>query len=805
MANIATEIKNFLTAIYGKDVRASMVSLAEKLNHEVENNTTDAKNAADRANTSASNADVATTKANTATERANTAASNAEKATSEAQVATQNANTATGNANTAAGNANAAANRVDTAINAANTAAENANQQALNAQNAAGDARAIIEETQIAKQAAMTAADEAHTAANSANAAAENANQAAANANSMPDRVADLEKETTQLKGDLAELPNNETLIGNVAEVVKTEVPLVKVAEQPTIVSSIDKMTDTSKVYVLSSDMEYYQYEETKGVNYNLFKISEVSYQMRLQDDAEDMVSSNTSNLVTGWIPVEYGKRYAFSVLKDGSRTVGGVDDTFIVRANAKKADNTVVVWGKDFPNASSTNGVALTILDSDIVAVQLHINISRGTTLNISTPTLLGAYEPMIVAGDTADEAVQNAINLSYLDGDAEVEGTAGWFSKKMKYNQPANYDERVIKLEKKTTELEEKTTELEEKITELEERITEPNSASPFYRNVNFGCLPYGYFRGLSNSYSEDGFTGNTQYADYIAKFKALMVGHEAYVTETNLGNASDGQAIYLYDFKPVRWDNEAKAIPKIIIVAGQHGAEKCNVFGLYYFVKDLLNNWFNSPQLEYLRHHVELMIVPVTNPYGFDNFINTNANGVNINRNYSSNWVLFDDTTSLQYGGAQPFDQPESQIIRDLVLNNNDCVMLVDSHTNSTVPAKSWDNLGYYGIEDRTDEYYERMRDALPELVSKLSPNWNVDYNLNAPDTRFGFLTASAGGNGALRTWAGDNNVLCVLIEGFSGFVGDASPASPNVFKANEEQMVNWLITAMNYLSK
>lgn len=88
MANIATEIKNFLTAIYGKDVRASLVSLAEKLNHEVENNTVAANNAAYSANEAAVNA-------NAATERANTAAEGAEEAI--------------GNANTAASNANVAA------------------------------------------------------------------------------------------------------------------------------------------------------------------------------------------------------------------------------------------------------------------------------------------------------------------------------------------------------------------------------------------------------------------------------------------------------------------------------------------------------------------------------------------------------------------------------------------------------------------------------------------------------------------------------------------------------------------------
>lgn len=60
------------------------------------------------------------------------------------------------------------------------------------------------------------------------------------------------------------------------------------------------------------------------------------------------------------------------------------------------------------------------------------------------------------------------------------------------------------------------------------------------------------------------------------------------------------------------------------------------------------------------------------------------------------------------------------------------------------------------------------------------------------------------SGAVGNGILRTWACDNKILGVLIEGFAGFV-EGEAVSADVFKANEEQMVNWLITAVNYLSK
>lgn len=113
------------------------------------------------------------------------------------------------------------------------------------------------------------------------------------------------------------------------------------------------------------------------------------------------------------------------------------------------------------------------------------------------------------------------------------------------------------------------------------------------------------------------------------------------------------------------------------------------------------------------------------------------------------------------------------------------------------------KTSEQLGYYGINVIDDDYFNRVRNALPELMSKISANFNVDYNLDTPDTCFGFLTTSTG-SGILRTWICDNKIAGVLIEGFAGFVGKKA-VTAEVFKANEEQMVNWLITASYYLSQ
>lgn len=603
----------------------------------------------------------------------------------------------------------------------------------------------------------------------------------------------DIDNLSNQINNYQYELTDEEKQ--EIANTVKTEVPLVKSAEKPIIVDSIEKMIDTSKQYVLSLDGYFYEYIEIDGVNYNLLKLSEVSYSSRLQNDESGIISSNANNLVTGWIPVQYGKYYTPSVLYNGERIVGNSEFSLIVRVNVKLDNGSIIVYGNVVDDRQAIlyqPGIneTITLEHENAVAIMLHFLVGNN---DISTKAKFEAYEPMVVEGNTIEEATNKATTYTYLDGDVEVESIVEWRSTGMNYNQPADYEDRVIELEKDVDNLE----------TKVEELKYNPISSSPYYRDVNFGILPFTYYKGVADSYENSAFSWNTKYADYMALWKSLVANHTDYVTETVLGVASDGQTIYLYDFKPIRISNQKKPIPKIIIVCGQHGGETANIFGLYYFVDNILNRWNKHPSLEYLRNHVELMIIPVLNTYGFDNQSYKNANGVNLNRNYDSNWILETDTTSLQYGGASPFDQTETQIVRDLLLANTDAVLVVDSHVNGGGVVSAYSDINYYGVCASTDSYYNRMVDAVAHNLSAISGNFNLDYELGQPNIILGFLN-NADGVGLLRNWARDNNFVSVLIEGFGGFPSRTAFTS-EVFKANEEIIVNWLITAMNYLSK
>ena len=556
---------------------------------------------------------------------------------------------------------------------------------------------------------------------------------------------------------------------------------------KPEFANSIDELNasgDATKLYVLPDG---YIYAYRTFENYNLLKLSEVSYSSRLQNDVSGIVSSTVSNLVTGWIPVQYGKYYTPSILFNGSRIVGSSTFSLIVRVNVKLADGTIIVYGNTFDDRNKilyTPGVneTITLEHENAVAVMLHFFINNQ---DISTQEKFGAYQPMVIEGDSVEDATNKATTYKYVNGD--VVDVANWYNTGHAF-VPADYEDRIINLESDVNNLKQNQT-----------------FVSPYFRDVNFGVLPFTYYKGVADSYENSAFGWTTKYADFIAMWKSVVANHSGYVTETALGTASDGQTIYLYDFKPVRLSNADKPIPKIIIIAGQHGGESCNIYGLYYFVNNLLNKWNKHPALEYLRNHVELMIVPVLNTYGFgkpaDGY--KNANGVNLNRNYDSNWAFVSDTTSTQYGGAKPFDQPETQIVRNLLLNNTDAVLVIDSHVNGGSKVANYSDINYYGISPSSDSYFNRMVDAVAHNLSAISANFNIDYALDQPNVIMGFLNNNDG-VGILRDWGRDNNFVTVLVEGFGGFP-NRTAYTAEVFKANEEIIVNWLITAMNYLGK
>lgn len=141
MADISTEIAAFQNAVYGEEVRGSMISLAEKLNDVCEDTESTVDSFESSITTAISNANTATANANTARDNANAAATAANNAASSAESAADNATSAA----TEATNTNSAMLTAETA----RANAESARAEAESERRTAEQGRVSAEQSRV--------------------------------------------------------------------------------------------------------------------------------------------------------------------------------------------------------------------------------------------------------------------------------------------------------------------------------------------------------------------------------------------------------------------------------------------------------------------------------------------------------------------------------------------------------------------------------------------------------------------------------------------------------------------------------
>lgn len=169
MADISAEIAAFQNAVYGEEVRSSMVSAIEKINGVAE----DAESTVEGFSLGVTQA---ISNANTAASVANTAASNANTKATAANTAATNANTA----RTAANNAATAANNAASAATTTNTNITNAESARVTAEQARATAESARQANEQSRQTAETArvnAESARASAESSRASTESQRQ----------------------------------------------------------------------------------------------------------------------------------------------------------------------------------------------------------------------------------------------------------------------------------------------------------------------------------------------------------------------------------------------------------------------------------------------------------------------------------------------------------------------------------------------------------------------------------------------------------------------------------------------------
>ena len=235
---------------------------------------------------------------------------------------------------------------------------------------------------------------------------------------------------------------------------------------------------------------------------------------------------------------------------------------------------------------------------------------------------------------------------------------------------------------------------------VTELFEELGDKDTTKSLYsfRSVDAVCDHYSNEADMVDIPKGEGNRYIDPVNDIYALYDGLVAAYPGYVTRELMGEITPDMVqtpntaawqqsgeqlpaltetlpIYRYDFKPpMLMGSKTDDVSKILYCSGTHGGEISPVLQGYRFFKDLCENWQNQELLKSLRFNCHFTVIPIVNPYGIKFSRKTNERGVNLNRNFTKEWVYVEDdgTYKSPYGGEAPATELATRRIEEMTAN-------------------------------------------------------------------------------------------------------------------------------------
>ena len=241
---------------------------------------------------------------------------------------------------------------------------------------------------------------------------------------------------------------------------------------------------------------------------------------------------------------------------------------------------------------------------------------------------------------------------------------------------------------------------------------------------------------FGGL-NMYKSSGSTGDYHtYAETVEFMKDLVERFPDLAQLVSTGQSLEGREIYVLKISDHVSIDESE--PNIFISGCHHAREWISVEIPLLFARYLLENYNSHQQSTDMVNGGQIYIMPIQNPDGLEYSIHTyrwwrknrryNGNlswGVDPNRNYGYKWG-FDNIGSSPvpedgvYRGPYAFSEPETQAVRDFLLNHPPSGAL-NFHNYSQLILYPW---GYTAIPTVDDAEMEAIARRMAELIFEVN---------------------------------------------------------------------------------
>lgn len=254
-----------------------------------------------------------------------------------------------------------------------------------------------------------------------------------------------------------------------------------------------------------------------------------------------------------------------------------------------------------------------------------------------------------------------------------------------------PADYEPRILEIEKDVTAQAKQISSLESKV----ENINADASIEAAYNRIKNWQYPiYEDAPVFLLETNKPALTASDMTtAGVYAKYDALMAANPHYITKVNCGMASDGTTpIYAYHFRqpnphylhnsPTQWTEKK---PTFLVCSGVHPLEQTGAHSMFHALEEITTN----PELFDLKRNLHIIVFPMLNPTAFedDRYHMRNPDGVQVHHNFE---VGHGENGAAQgdryYGGATPLSIPETQYF-DAVMDayKDSLVCVLSCHNN------------------------------------------------------------------------------------------------------------------------
>ncbi len=198
----------------------------------------------------------------------------------------------------------------------------------------------------------------------------------------------------------------------------------------------------------------------------------------------------------------------------------------------------------------------------------------------------------------------------------------------------------------------------------------------------------------------------------AEINAKVGELAAAHPELAAVSTIGNSLEGRAMRMIRISgPDQPGNPRSGRPQIMFNGCQHAREWVSPMTVMYIAEQLTTQYASDPRVRALLDSAEILVVPVVNPDGYE-FTWTAGNrfwrknrrnngdgtfGIDLNRNWSVGWGGNDgsspSTSSDTYRGPAPFSEPETQVVRNMMIAEARVRASIDFHSYSQLILSPW----------------------------------------------------------------------------------------------------------------